>query len=306
MTVKASDQNGNSATITVEISLTDVDEPPERPAAPVVSTDSDMSLSVGWTPPDNPGPPITDYDLQYRRLGTGEHCADWCAWQHNGPGTSNTITGLESGKQYQVQVLARNDEGASSWSPSGTGRTNVTGNDPPVFTGPTPDLSFKESIGNQPKQVTDVGQPVTADDPGDTLAYSLEGTDAGLFTIASSTGQIKTRSRVYDYEAEDPDYSYSVAVKATDSHGISDTIALTIRVMNESEPPFAPAAPSVSGRSTQSLSVSWNPPNDNRGRPTITSYDLQYRQGTSGSWTDDSQILSGTSRSATIPDPNST
>ena len=37
VTVKATDQNANSATITVNISLTDVDEPPERPAAPVVS-----------------------------------------------------------------------------------------------------------------------------------------------------------------------------------------------------------------------------------------------------------------------------
>ena len=280
VTVKATDQNANSATITVNISLTDVDEPPERPAAPVVSTASDTSLSVSWTPPDNPGPPITDYDLQYRRLGTGERCADWCAWQHNGPGTSNTITGLESGKQYQVQVRARNDEGASSWSPSGTGWTNVTGNDPPVFPPSTPSgFIFDESMGNVPKPVTNVGQ-VTATDAGDTLTYTLEGPDAGAFVIESGTGQIKTRSgMVYDFEAKD---AYSVTVKATDSHQISAATDVDIDLIDVLEPPDAPPPPSVSGRSITSLLVSWSPPADNRGRPSIDSYDLEYRPCPSG------------------------
>ena len=40
--------------------------------------------------------------------------------------------------------------------------------------------------------------------------------------------------------------------------------------------------------STTSLSVSWTAP-DNTGKPDIESYDLQYRQGSSGSWTDGPQ-----------------
>ena len=150
---------------------------------------------------------------------------------------NRTITDLEMNTQYQVQVRATNEEGGSPWSPPGSGRTNVTGNDPPVFPSAPPALEFYESEGNERKKVMGIGQPVTANDPGDTLTYSLEGVDAGSFTIDSSTGQIKTRSRVYDYEAEVPDYSYSVVVKATDSHGISDTIALTIRVLNKLERP---------------------------------------------------------------------
>ena len=110
-----------------------------------------------------------------------------------------------------------------------------------MFPGPPPALEFDESEGNERKKVMGIGQPVTANDPGDTLTYSLEGVDAGSFTIDSSTGQIKTRSRVYDYEAEAPDYSYSVAVKATDPHRISDTIALTIRLKDVAEPPLAPS-----------------------------------------------------------------
>ena len=287
MTVKAEDQNGISDDITVAISLTDVDEPPERPAAPVVSTESDTSLSVSWTMrvyTDRPR--IDNYDLQYRTGTSGS----WTAGPQNVTGTSTRITGLESGTQYQVQILARNDEGESPWSPSGSGRTNVTGNNLPVFPDTPPNLSFDESVGNERKQVMDVGQPVTADDPGDTLSYSLEGADAGSFTIDSSTGQIKTRSRVYDYEAKP---SYSVAVKATDPHRISDTIALTIRLNDVAEPPLAPRAPSVSGHSTKSLSVSWSPPANNTGRPEIVDYDLQYRECPSGTCPSESEVDTG-------------
>ena len=272
VTVTAEDRGGMSAPIAVTIRITDVLEPPERPAAPVVATESDTSLSVSWTARVyTDRPPITSHDLQYRRGTSG----GWTAGPQNVTGTSRTITDLESGTQYQVQILARNDEGESPWSPPGSGRTNVTGNNLPVFPSTAPDLSFDESVGNERKQVMDVGQPVTANDPGDPLRYSLEGDDKGSFSIDSSTGQIKTRSMVYDFETKP---SYSVAVKATDSHRISDTIALTISLINEAEPPLAPRAPSVSGHSTKSLSVNWNPPSDNRGRPDIVDYDLQYRE----------------------------
>ena len=277
--VKATDGN-DSATIDVDITLTDVNEPPETPAAPVVSTDSEMSLSVNWSERVyTDRPPITSYDLRYRRGTSG----GWTDGPQAESGTSTTITGLKGGTSYQVQLRATNDEGDSPWSPSGSGRTNVAENDPPEFTGLVPQLSFDESEGNEHKQVMEIGQPVTADDDdvsnpdkNDRLTYSLEGADAGLFTIDSATGQIKTRSRVYDYEAIAPVHSYAVSVKATDSHQISDTIALTIPLNNVDEPPLAPDAPSVSGRSTKSLSVSWREP-DNRGRPPITSYDLQYQ-----------------------------
>ena len=44
--------------------------------------------------------------------------------------------------------------------------------------------------------------------------------------------------------------------------------------------------------SSDSLDVSWTAP-DNSGKPDIQSYDLQYRQGTSGSWTDGPQDVTG-------------
>ena len=100
----------------------------------------------------------------------------------------------------------------------------------------------------------------------------------------------------YDREAK---ASYSVTVKADDSNGGSDTIAVTITVDNAEEKPVAPAMPTVmaTSGSTTSLDVSWMAP-DNRGRPAITGYKVEYRPGVSGNWINHPHT--GTGTTATI------
>ena len=83
---------------------------------------------------------------------------------------------------------------------------------------------------------TNVGSPVTADDPdaGDTLTYTLSGTDAASFAIGGSTGQITTKSgKTYDYEAK---ASYSLTVNASDGGELSDSIAVTINLTDVGTP----------------------------------------------------------------------
>ena len=126
------------------------------------------------------------------------------------------------------------------------------------------------------------------DDDGDTLTYTLEGDDALSFGIDSSSGQIQTIAGVtYDYEAKSV---YSVTLQVDDGKGGTDTIIISIGLTDVDEPPSTPNAPAVTPvtGSTTSLSVSWTAP-DNTGKPDIQSYDLQYRQGTSGDWSDGPQ-----------------
>ena len=82
----------------------------------------------------------------------------------------------------------------------------------------------------------DAGDPVTAtdDDSGDTLTYSISGTDVGYFKIDPDTGQIRTAEPL-DYE-NDPG-SYTVEVTATDTGELSATITVTITLTNVNEPP---------------------------------------------------------------------
>ena len=53
VTLKADDGNGGTDTVTVNITLTDVNEPPGTPAAPSVSgtSGSDTSLTINWSAP---------------------------------------------------------------------------------------------------------------------------------------------------------------------------------------------------------------------------------------------------------------
>ncbi|MXY15707.1 MAG: hypothetical protein F4Y57_01530 [Acidobacteria bacterium] len=121
VTVGVSDGNGGSATMPVTVLVTDVEEPPDVPSSPTVAGASSTSLSVSWSAPANTGrPAVTDYDVRYAS-GSGA----FEDWTHNGATTSATITGLSADTSYQVQVLARNAEGASGWSAAGEGRTQA-------------------------------------------------------------------------------------------------------------------------------------------------------------------------------------
>ena len=117
LTVKADDGEGGTATIDVTVNATDVDEPPQAPDAPTV-TGGETNLSVRWGAPENTGPRVTGYDLRYRETG-----GSWTDGPENVAGRSASIGGLVADTEYEVQVLARNDEGESGWSPSGGGHT---------------------------------------------------------------------------------------------------------------------------------------------------------------------------------------
>ena len=106
---------------TVELRLVE-GFPPLAPGAPGVNGvgDSDTSLKVTWSEPDNVGrPPITHYDLRYR-TGTS-------SWQNQTAtnATNATIAGLTTGAEYDVQVRASNADGDGPWSPSGQGTPGV-------------------------------------------------------------------------------------------------------------------------------------------------------------------------------------
>jgi len=183
----AGDSQVVDAEVTVTVSVTDVAEAPAQPDAPAVRTPaggSTTSLDVNWTAPDMTGKPaISDYDVQYRPVGT----ATWTDHDFAGAGTSTTLTGLDFGTMYQVQVLARNDEGDSPWSQSGAG-----------VTGPTR-LNATRQVSEDAPSGAPVGAPVTATSPqGHTLAYAIvdgavSGSGGGRnpFTINSRTGQIR-------------------------------------------------------------------------------------------------------------------
>ena len=155
-------------------------------------------------------------------------------------------------------------------------------NNAPVFspTTATREVAENSAVG------TSVGAVVTATDAdNDTLTYSLEGTDAASFEIDSGTGQIKTKSGVtYNFEAAQN--TYEMTVKADDGNGGTDTIEVNIVLLDADEKSAKPDKPmlaKVTGSST-SLTATWTKPGLDGG-PDITGYAVEYREGTTGTWT---------------------
>ena len=70
---------------------------------------------------------------------------------------------------------------------------------------------------------------------------------------------------------------------------------MTIELADRDEPPLAPAAPAVTATdgSSTSLDVTWEAP-ANAGRPPIEAYDLSYRVGGAGPWSDGPQGFTDT------------
>ena len=93
--------------------------PPGKPLVPTLSAATQYNLTVEWTEPENTGTAITDYDVRYRKGGSG----GFTDAQHEGTARTTTITGLTPDTVYEVQVRASNAAGTGEWSESGEGRT---------------------------------------------------------------------------------------------------------------------------------------------------------------------------------------
>ena len=160
VTVTVSDGSLTDSVL-VDVSVNDVSEPPGKPSAPMVSaasSDGSTSLKISWSAPSNAGPAITDYDVQYKlKSSTGA----FTSHDHTGTGTSTTISGLDAGATYLVQVRASNDEGTGGWSDSGEG-TTASANRAPSF---TEGVTATRSVAENSDAGAAIGAPVAATDP---------------------------------------------------------------------------------------------------------------------------------------------
>ena len=282
---------------TFTIRVTDEREPPGVPEAPTFSGETADSLEVSWSEPENRGPAITDYDVQFREKGTGR----FTDGDHQGPGRSLTLSDLEPGTAYEVQVKASNDEGASDWSESGEGMTvtpltvGMAGGTEPPVSGPfTVRFSFSEPVtgfsgsdietGQDPACRDDQNNPVFCD-PGigdlqtaDDRVYTTTvtpGTDrvAHNYTLRLTVEEDAVRSSV----GNKPNKKGMLEVRVATSGGTLQisSLGLTARGGN------------------QTVRLSWNRPSDNGGSPIIR---YEYRYAATGEpWSEWESVGAGSS-----------
>ena len=156
--------------------------------------------------------------------------------------TATDPTGLDDSIDLVINVTDEDE------APVGGGT-----NQAPQFASDT----MTRSVAENTEAEMDIGVRVTAtDDDGNTITYTLGGTDAGHFDIDGATGQLKT-SGALDYETKN---SYTVTVTATDDDAtkqLSGVTTVTISVTNVEEAgdiDLSTPSPVVGGLVTATLS----------------------------------------------------
>ena len=235
VTVMANDGSGGSNatdSITVTIYVTDVDEGPEITVGGLVISGRS---SIDYA--ENRGDAVATY------TATGPNAAS-AGWSLDGADAGDfrissggaltfrsspnfdSPADADMDNVYEVTIEADDGTYQDTLDVTITVTEVMEPNRAPAFSAATAARSVTEGTvagGN-------VGTPVTATDPdsGDTLTYTLSGTDAESFDIDSTNGQI-TVGQGTTLDA-DTKATYTVIVTATDPDELSDAITVTITV----------------------------------------------------------------------------
>ncbi len=232
VTVTATDPDSAADTIAVTVNLTDVNDAPTFSEGESAT----RSLAENTAAGENVGAAVaaTDQDgntLTYTLSGTDAGSFEIVASSGQLLTKSGVNYDLETKASYTVTVTATDPDNAADSIAVTINLTDV--NDAPTFTaGDTATRSVPENSGSN----VNVGLPLIAtDQDGNTLTYTLSGTDASSFEIVETSGQLTTKSGVsYDLENK---ASYSVTVTATDPDNAADTIAVTVNLTDANDAP---------------------------------------------------------------------
>ena len=238
VTITVSDgKTDGTDSINVTINVTDVNELNNAPEF-TDGTTTTRFVGENTAAGENIGTAVSATDanndtLTYTLGGTD--AASFAIVSTTGQLQTNAALDYETTTSYTVTVSVSDNGGGSDTITVTINVVNVIDtNQVPVFSdGATTTRSVIENIAAG----EEIGSPVTATDPdGDTITYSLGGTDAASFDFDTSTAQLKSKAAL-DYETT---ASYTITIIATDSNSESSIITVTINVTdstNENSPP---------------------------------------------------------------------
>ena len=168
-----------------------VDEPPKEIAQPASSMADDVSNDI-----------VVSNDIDKSREG------DLLA------GLPLYMTSLTAAGFGLIAASASSEDDSPATFPS---TPELPDNNAPVFTSGSGEAVVEVSV-NEGEQVVYRAEATDAD--GDTLTYSLSGTDAALFTIDPTNGEVSFIDAADDGDPERHD-PYDITIIAQDSHGLS-------------------------------------------------------------------------------------
>ena len=217
-------------TINVTINVTDVDdnhapvftdgESTTRSIAENTGSGVNIGTAIAATDADND-------DLTYTLGGTD--AGSFSINSTNGQLRTSAALDYDKKTSYSVTINVSDGNGGTDTISVTINIIDVDENRAPVFAeGDSATRSIAETTGSG----VNIGTAVSATDAdNDDLTYTLGGTDAGSFSINSTTGQLRTNAAL-NYEKKT---SYSVTITVSDGNGGTDTISVTINIIDVDE-----------------------------------------------------------------------
>ena len=252
------------------------------PSAPVATTGNGF-VNLVWTAPlDNGGAPVTDYEVQYKRVGD----AAWTSFPHDvSAATSINVTGLAMGTSYVFRVAAKTVVGTGAMS----GESNAVSavavpSQPGTVTGTAGDklvsLVWTAPVATNGSPVTDY---VVEYRKSTDLAWTVFADGVSAATSATVTNLVNGTAYVFRVSAKN--------AVGTSLPSVQSSPVIPVG--------YSAAPTSVTGTGTRgTVALSWTAPTDTGGLP-ITGYVVQYRVNMDGQqWTTATWPV-GTSATAT-------
>ena len=213
----AEDDGGLSDALTVNVTVTDVEENGVITLSPLRGWDG-----TRFTADLDDGDGVSgSIDWQWAR-SSNRSSSSWTDIA-GATGINYTATADDIGNYLRVTATY-----TDNWSSGNTASAILAGkigdvrplqNNTPAFA----DTTAERSIGQGTSARRAIGAPVRAtdEDPDDVLKYSLSGQDANKFDIDPATGQLRTKD-VLDYDSDPQGQNdYTVVVEVHDGFGQS-------------------------------------------------------------------------------------
>ncbi len=230
LAIRTTDSEGNFDAIFVTITVTNVNEAPVFTNSSTTrtiaeNTASGTNIGAAFAATD-----VDSGDTLTYTLG-GIDASAFSIVSTTGQLQTKNALDYETKTTYSVTVSVSDSNGGRASIDVTINVTDVNENRAPVFSDGD---STTRVVAENTASGENIGTPVAATDPnsGDTLTYTLDGDDAAMFNIVTTSGQLQTHAAL-DYETKN---AYSVTVTASDD-SLTDTITVTINVRNVNEAP---------------------------------------------------------------------
>ena len=250
-------------TVAVTITVTDVEEIPEFPAAETGARIVAENTGAG----EDIGDPVVALDSDRDSLTytlSGDDAASFDIVESTGQLQTKAALDYEDKSSYSVTVSVSDgydaDRNVDTAADDTITVTIMVADVAETSAFPATETGARTAAENTGAG-EDIGGPVTAeDDDEDSLTYTLGGDDAASFDIVAATGQLQTKAAL-DYEDKS---SYSVTVSVSDGYdadgnsdtATDDTITVTITVTDVEEAPEFPAT-ETGARSVAENTAAW-------------------------------------------------